>query len=622
MSNSLHMSIVKAQTGMNTAAKRHNGPAMANHHHGHHSHESHESSGNDCIQEEGGMQTELISNHYGSGGYDYGAPPAVEEKMRRDLKFFFMNPYEKYKARGRKPYKLGLQIIKIVFVTLQLILFGLNQFTQATFFEDNEKAFNNIFLKDWDPTYDSFAYPKTRQLYALYLKEGVYEHLDYAVYKYSQLERIAVGTYEFETAQSRDIHNMTLCNRHFLNVNLSNGKFDVNASTKTDCLTFEVSPDKNISMQQFLKDNDFTMSFDSMIQMQLKFSIRSLHIKDLAMFLNPDCVRFNITILYDYSIHGGRIAVSLSEQHSIFNCSNKVVGEEEAHVISYLVAAYDIFIVFLCLLSLLLCCRSLQRGRRLKKRAKTFFKRYYDRKLTRLEKLEFLNFWYIMIIISDLLTISGSIVKLLLEWLITTDYDVCSILLGTGCFLVWLGVLRYLGFFPKYNIPIITLKSAMPNCLRFMVCGVILYMAYGFCGWIVLGPYHHKFRSFNVAIECMYSLINGDDMFATFDEMSDKSTVVWVYSRIYLYTFISLFIYVILSLFIALIMDTYETVKACQGRHRSHTELEAFIDQCDDRPESGCYRRKKKKKRRKTWKSLCNCRRSSSSSDETTPLLH
>ena len=70
-----------------------------------------------------------------------------------------------------------------------------------------------------------------------------------------------------------------------------------------------------------------------------------------------------------------------------------------------------------------------------------------------------------------------------------------------------------------------------------------------------------QFRTLNVAIECMFSLINGDDMYATFDEMSDKSTVVWIYSRIYLYSFISLFIYAILSLFIALIMDTYETVK-------------------------------------------------------------
>lgn len=33
-----------------------------------------------------------------------------------------------------------------------------------------------------------------------------------------------------------------------------------------------------------------------------------------------------------------------------------------------------------------------------------------------------------------------------------TDYDVCSILLGTATMLVWVGVIRYLGFFKKYNV--------------------------------------------------------------------------------------------------------------------------------------------------------------------------
>ncbi len=49
-------------------------------------------------------------------------------------------------------------------------------------------------------------------------------------------------------------------------------------------------------------------------------------------------------------------------------------------------------------------------------------------------------------------------------------------------------------------------------------------------------------------------------MFATYLEMSDASPAAWVFSKIYLYTFISLFIYVVLSVFISLISDTYETL--------------------------------------------------------------
>lgn len=44
----------------------------------------------------------------------------LEDQMRRKLKYFFMNPCEKFWARGRKPWKLGIQILKLAVVTIQV----------------------------------------------------------------------------------------------------------------------------------------------------------------------------------------------------------------------------------------------------------------------------------------------------------------------------------------------------------------------------------------------------------------------------------------------------------------------------------------------------------------------
>ncbi|CAJ0953905.1 unnamed protein product [Ranitomeya imitator] len=156
--------------------------------------------------------------------------------------------------------------------------------------------------------------------------------------------------------------------------------------------------------------------------------------------------------------------------------------------------------------------------------------------------------------------------------------------------LVWLGVIRYLGFFQKYNILILTLGAALPNVIRFCCCAAMIYLGYCFCGWIVLGPYHTKFRSLNMVSECLFSLINGDDMFTTFSIMQQKSYLVWLFSRVYLYSFISLFIYMVLSLFIALITDTYETIKNYQKDGFPQSELHAFVSECKDLPTSGRYR--------------------------------
>lgn len=74
--------------------------------------------------------------------------------------------------------------------------------------------------------------------------------------------------------------------------------------------------------------------------------------------------------------------------------------------------------------------------------------------------------------------------------------------------------------------------------------------------------------------ECLFSLINGDDMFVTFAAMQaqqSRSSLVWLFSQLYLYSFISLFIYMVLSLFIALITGAYDTIKVSHlpGGHRT-----------------------------------------------------
>lgn len=53
------------------------------------------------------------------------APPQTLETkavgdFRRTLKYYFMNPCEKYQARRRKPWKLMLQILKIALITAQV----------------------------------------------------------------------------------------------------------------------------------------------------------------------------------------------------------------------------------------------------------------------------------------------------------------------------------------------------------------------------------------------------------------------------------------------------------------------------------------------------------------------
>ena len=165
-------------------------------------------------------------------------------------------------------------------------------------------------------------------------------------------------------------------------------------------------------------------------------------------------------------------------------------------------------------------------------------------------------------------------------------------MLGNGSLLVWIGVLRYLGFFRTYNVLLLTVQGALPSMLRFLICASLLYVGFTVAGWAVLGPYHSKFSTLSSSSECLFSLINGDDVFATFALLSmETEPSVWLYSRIYLYTFSCLFIYVVLSLFISIIMDTYEAIKHCYTSGFPAGRLDQFYLSSSHDFSPGQYRR-------------------------------
>ncbi|XP_030062187.1 mucolipin-3 [Microcaecilia unicolor] len=505
----------------------------------------------------------------------------MEDHLRRKLKFFFMNPCEKFRARGRKPWKLILQILKIAMVTIQLVLFGLSNQMVVAFKEENTVAFKHLFLKGY--------MDKKHETYAVYRQTEVYDHLSFAVNQYLQLRNISVGNHAYETKGAEQTA-MKVCQQFYKQGSIfpGNDTFDIDPEIETDCLYIE--PPVPLDNPTF-GENKLNLTFDfyRLIIVQIVFKLKAINLQTVRHHELPDCYDFTVMITFDNKAHSGRIKISLDNDIAIRECRDWHVSGSIQKNTHYMMI-FDAFVILTCLSSLMLCTRSVVKGIKLQREVVNFFQQHFKKTVCWNDQMEFVNGWYILIIVSDVFSIIGSILKMEIQAKSLTSYDVCSILLGSSTMLVWLGVIRYLGFFQKYNLLILTLRAALPNVIRFCCCAAMIYLGYCFCGWIVLGPYHIKFRSLNMVSECLFSLINGDDMFATFAVMQQKSYLVWLFSRIYLYSFISLFIYMVLSLFIALITDTYETIKHYQQDGFPESELHAFVSQCKDLPNSGRYR--------------------------------
>lgn len=499
-----------------------------------------------------------------------------EEKLRDDLRYYFMSPCEKYRARRHIPWKMGVQILKIVMITTQLVLFGLNNQLVVSYKEENTMALKNLFLKDYSGV-DEDDY-----CVAVYTQQGVYDSLFYVLDQYSQLGKLSVGPIDYAEDEGGKLLPLTICKEYYKrgSVEPSNEHFDIDAELETACTSHDP---KTVDQWKTQNSSFFDLDFYRLVDITISFQLKGINLQTVRSRELPDCYSFLVTITFDNQVHSGKVKILLDIDAQSSTCRGWTISGTAQKNTHYLLV-FDGFVILVCITSAVLCTRSIILAVRLLQRFSRFFHENYNRKVCEDDQKEFLNGWYVLVIVSDLLAIIGSILKMEIQSKSLTSYDVCSIFLGTSTLMVWVGVIRYLGYFQKYNVLILTMQAAFPKVLRFCCCAGMIYLGYTFCGWIVLGPYHEKFEGLSRVAECLFSLVNGDDMFTTFAQLKDKNILVWLFSRAYLYSFISLFIYMVLSLFIALITDAYETIKNYQKDGFPLTDLQKFLREHKDFP--------------------------------------
>lgn len=501
-----------------------------------------------------------------------------EDRMRRKLQFFFMNPIEKWQARRKFPFKFVVQVIKIILVTMQLCLFAHSRYNHVNYTWDNRVSFSHLFLRGWDESSEVESYPPSKGPLALYIEDDFYDTIDYAVKGYANLS-VAIGSYSYPN-ELNEMAPLRLCLSHYREGSIFgfNESYVFNSEIMESCLNLTGNITA-IGSQAYLAEHNRSFGFSALVQATLGFSVKTVNFKAAGPIAPPDCYQFDIEILFDNRDHDGQMLLSLDAEPIRLHCKGNVEYITDSEIDAALRSILNVFVITICLISFALCARAIYRAMLLRQNTDDFFRVTYGVPLSWEGKWEFINFWYIMIICNDVLLIIGSAMKEQIERknFAADQWNVCSVLLGIGNLLVWFGVLRYLGFFKTYNVVILTLKRAAPKISRFLLCALLIYAGFTFCGWLILGPYHIKFRSLATTSECLFALINGDDMFATFSIMSSKSQMLWWFSRIYLYTFIGLYIYVVLSLFIAVILDAYDTIKKYYKEGFPMSDLKRFV---------------------------------------------
>nr|NVI71351.1 transient receptor potential cation channel, mucolipin ortholog [Cucujiformia] len=381
---------------------------------------------------------------------------------------------------------------------------------------DNTISFSHLFLRGWDSTREINSYPPTAGPLAIYQTEDFYSTIDFAFNGYSNINK-AIGSYSYPN-EDNTMSDMVLCLYSYKKGDISgfNESYSFESKIVQSCynISYNNSQGKFDSKVYF---ESIDIKFSALVRATLDFSLKTVNFKSAGQISPPNCYRFDITILFDNEDQDGQMTLSLDAEAIRLNCKGDVeyVTGDEINLLLRSILNY--LVILICFVSFTLCGRAIWRAQQLKAVTECFFKSNFNRPLSSSDKRKFLNLWYVMIIINDILIIIGSFIQEQIERAeFTSDqWNVCSIFLGIGNLLVWFGVLRYLGFFKTYNVVILTLEKAAPQVARFLLCALLIYAGFIFCGWLVFGPYHLKFKSLSTTSECLFSLINGDDMFAT-----------------------------------------------------------------------------------------------------------
>ncbi|CAH8568886.1 unnamed protein product [Heterobilharzia americana] len=525
-------------------------------------------------------------------------PNEVEDWMRRRLYYHFMTPIGKFQAKRRIPFKLFIQIFKVLLVTIQ-------------FNKTKELAIGGYL-------FDS-EYP-TMKLCMRYISPPLENEKSIFRLAIHEVEKcVSIEPAKIDSEKLKDVDSIKVFLRSYeLNINfdhlvgfdiyfnlLSPPIYHMDWTQTIECYRFMIkisleNPSQSGQMKIRLHAPyastpciDIPKQVNNASNLSTYSQVLSIPLSTTLLSTLPTETSSSSSSSSEDGPHRNKKQRILVQFWNQFNTTSKI-SIETNYILprGILVIIIDSCTLILGIISCILCIRSIIQGFHMWLETVRFFKHWFGIQLDGVF-WEFIRPWILFIIINDMIIITTSVYALSTLNRMHVKYEPLTYLMGVGALLVWIGILYYVGFSYDNSLLIRTISRSIPGLLRFCVCALILFFAFSLCGWVVLGPYNIKFRTFMSTVECLYSLINGDDMFVTFTIINENDPMgIYLFSRLFLYLFITLFIYVVLNLFVTIIFEAYEEVKDMQNSHGrpNDSPLWHFVCQHNYSPKSPIFK--------------------------------
>ncbi|KAL4227191.1 Mucolipin-2 [Mactra antiquata] len=515
-----------------------------------------------------------------------------ERRLRTLLKVFFYRPvkWENSTCYIHIIYLIifAIQIIKLSLLTKQMLLYGNDRAKFNSIVHRGHLTLRHLLLKGWDASWETVPYPPAHGDFAVYTINSLEEGIDFAVQQYYNAEIDAIGYYKRVHSDSMDAIVKYFDFPGFHDADVDKG-IDINekhfsiehglTKVQTDSGTVY-----NYSIADELEFLNLSQPMKRMLTTTLKFNIHSVRPHEKTK--HALCLSIKGEVTFTDIDNNGQVHVDLDTLTSKINCHTMNVSVEDLKLEYTSIPISKAVLVF-CVISIVITVLTFIFGIYVCIKTKLYmkknYKQYFDVKETAEESDlpvdEYLRFlllklWDIPLLISDCFTVYGTYWVVFgtegSDWVISL-LDSYTVILGMGCILAWLSMLRYFKVHNKFHLLFSTLSRAISDVIAYMICVTVLFVGFWICGYVVLGPYNVKFETPASTAETLFALVNGDEIFATiamFDDDQTGSSSIGLFARFYIGVYVCIYTIVVINVLVALFLSAYDAIKAEPGDKR------------------------------------------------------
>lgn len=312
--------------------------------------------------------------------------------------------------------------------------------------------------------------------------------------------------------------------------------------------------------------------FMELKEMEVYFTLRTF---DRAQ---QDCFDWSYRFRYAYSPH--RAKLHLSTSHTTAFCPGYTPDTPKRPVL-------DMFVVTLCLISVVLSIRSLIRPYLLccsySRESEDFAAQPFRAKFQFAQALEASSkprVWHLLTIAGSIATGSFSMLKsgVVIE---TPERDELMLLwMGVAAFFNSISLPPYfykLVEFKHYKSIWITLQKALPQIGRVLLCFSPVMLGYVLVGTLMFGSSSSRFSTVGNSWVTLFSVANGDDIRATITLLYRNSSVIGTLGTMFIMSYMIVFIYIVMTIIISIMEQSYTAiaVQVEQERLKRRPPLEA-----------------------------------------------